>query len=89
MLDAVEDGSEREAVVVVVEVGHGHDVSDRALLDQQRGGPPRGCPTTVLVDRQSQAEPLRLLDELPGGVEILGERLLGEDVLSRGESFSG
>ena len=33
-------------------------------------------------------KPLRLLDEFPGGVEILGERLLGEDVLSRGESFS-
>ena len=88
MLDFVEDRSEREAVVVVVEVGHGHDVSDRAPLDEQRGDPPRGRPATVLVDRQSEAEPLRLLDELAGGVEILGERLLGEDVLSRGESLS-
>ena len=87
MLDCVEDGSEREAVVVVVEVGHGHDVSDRASLDEQRGDPPRGRPATVLIDRQSQAEPLRLLDELPGDVEILGERLLGENVLSRGESL--
>ena len=85
MLDSVEDGSEREGVAVVVEVAHGHDVSDHSSLDEQRGDPPCGCPATVLVDRQSEAEPLRFLDELARGVEILCERLLGEDVLSGGE----
>ena len=76
MLDLVEDGAEGEGVVVVVEVGHGDDVADRALLDQQGRRAPRGRPAPVLVDGERQPQPLAFLGELASRLQVARERLL-------------
>ena len=82
MLDLVEDGAEREGVVVVVEVRDGDDVADRALLDEQRGRSPGRRPAAVLVDRDARPQAFALLDELASRLQIVRERLLGEHVLA-------
>ena len=83
MLDLVEDGADREAVVVVVEMGDGDDVADRALLDEQGRRSPRGRPAPVLVDRDQEPESLAFLDELAGRLHVGREWLLREHVLAR------
>ena len=61
VLDLVEDGADREAVVVVVEMADGDDVADGALLDEQGGRTPGGSPAPVLVDRDREARVARPL----------------------------
>ncbi len=71
--------------VLVVEVGHGDDVADRATGDEQRGRAQRRTPAPVLVHGQLQARFVGRLDHAARRLEVERERLLGEDVLARGE----